>query len=136
MNLPWHDLLSAARKQREHAYAPYSRYSVGAAVLTETGNLYAGCNVENASYGATVCAERSAILQAVAGDGPTMRLKAVVVVTRGPAPAPPCGMCLQVIREFTDDAVPIRLATGDDDGITLPFEALLPKSFSADELSG
>lgn len=91
----------AAREARAHAYAPYSRYRVGASVLTRTGRVYAGCNVENATFGATLCAERSAIAAMVAaGDRDPV---VCVVVTAGPRPGSPCGICRQVLAEFARD---------------------------------
>ena len=98
-----HALIEAARRVREHAYAPYSSFRVGAAVLTEAGNVHAGCNVENASYGATICAERAALFRMVAsGDA---RPVAVAVFVDDAEPAMPCGMCRQVISEFGRDVL-------------------------------
>lgn len=98
-------LVKAARSMLERAYAPYSHFHVGAAVLTAKGNVHTGCNVENASYGLTNCAERSAICSAVAAEGAGMKLRAVVVVNREEAPCSPCGACRQVIFEFGRNAV-------------------------------
>ncbi len=98
-------LLNAAKAVLRHAYAPYSKFHVGAAVLTESGNLYTGCNVENASYGLTNCAERSAIFSAVGAEGPQMRLRAVAVWSDPECACAPCGACRQVIHEFGRDAV-------------------------------
>ncbi|MBI3285532.1 MAG: cytidine deaminase [Burkholderiales bacterium] len=96
-------LLSEARKAREQAYAPYSgNFKVGAAVLTENGEIFSGCNVENASFGATICAERVAVFKAVAAG--YRRIRAVAVIAETPEPVPPCGMCRQVIAEFGGDA--------------------------------
>ena len=100
--------IEAARGARVHAHAPYSGYRVGAAVLTRAGRVYAGCNVENASYGATLCAERSAIAAMVAaGDRDPV---ACVVVTAGPHPASPCGICRQVLAELARDMQVVMIA--------------------------
>lgn len=94
-------LVRAATEVRERAYAPFSKYRVGAALLTRAGNVFVGCNVENSTFGATLCAERSAIAQMVAaGDRDPV---ACVVVTAGPDPASPCGICRQVLAEFALD---------------------------------
>ena len=94
-------LVDAAVAVRANAYAPYSEYAVGAAVLTRAGAVYTGCNVENATYGATLCAERSAIAAMVAaGDRDPI---ACAVVTAGPEPGAPCGICRQVLAEFARD---------------------------------
>lgn len=99
-------LLEAAQRVASRAYAPYSKLRVGAAVLTEKGSIYTGCNVENASYGLSICAERAAILSAVAHEGgDEMRIKAVAVISEKPVPCPPCGACRQVIHEFGPHAV-------------------------------
>jgi cytidine deaminase len=91
-------LVRAASEARHNAYAPYSKYRVGAAIVTRRGGIYAGCNVENATYGATLCAERSAIAAMVAaGDEAPI---AGAVVSAGPEPATPCGICRQVLIEF------------------------------------
>lgn len=97
-------LIAAAKAATARAYAPYSKFHVGAAVLTESGNLYSGCNVENASYGLTNCAERTAVFAAVAAEGPGMRLKAVAVWSDPAGPCAPCGACRQVIFEFGSEA--------------------------------
>ena len=97
-------LLAAARELLMRAYAPYSKFRVGAAVLTEAGNIFTGCNVENASYGLTNCAERTAIFSAVAAEGDKMRLRAVAVVNSWNKPCSPCGACRQVIFEFGPEA--------------------------------
>jgi cytidine deaminase len=98
------ELLRLATEARGRAYAPFSRFQVGAAVLTETGRFVQGCNVENSSYGLAVCAERVAILSAVAAEGPTMRLQALAV-TCGDEPCVPCGACRQVMAEFGPHAL-------------------------------
>ena len=106
--IDWSSLVAAAREVREHAYAPYSSYPVGAALLSGSGRIYTGCNVENASYGLALCAERSAVAAMIAAGERTIR--AIAIVTDGPIPGPPCGMCRQVLAEFADD-VPVHLAS-------------------------
>jgi cytidine deaminase len=98
-------LLAKAKAACANAYAPYSKFHVGAAVLTAAGNTYVGTNVENASYGLTNCAERSAIFSAVSAEGPGMRLLAVAVWTDPQCACSPCGACRQVIHEFGRDCV-------------------------------
>jgi cytidine deaminase len=98
-------LLAAANEMLARAYAPYSKFRVGAAILTAAGNVFTGCNVENAAYGLTNCAERTAIFSAIASEGESMRLRAVAVVNAQNAPCSPCGACRQVIFEFGPDCV-------------------------------
>jgi len=98
-------LLRAARKAMQHAYAPYSQFRVGAALLTSDGKIVAGCNVENASYGMTNCAERTAIFAAIAQSGPWLNIRAIAVVNDQGVPCSPCGACRQVIYEFGPDAM-------------------------------
>ena len=131
--IDWDDLVRRARAVREHAHAPYSNYRVGAALITASGAIHVGCNVENASYGLTVCAERSAIASMVAaGDREPI---AIAIVTAGPEAGSPCGMCRQVLAEFAMD-LPVRLLTTDPS--TPPtlttLGELLPLAFRADKL--
>ena len=99
-------LLKAARETMARAYAPYSKFLVGAAILTELGEVFTGCNVENASYGLTMCAERSAIFSAVSHSGAEkVRIRAIAVTTAQEVACSPCGACRQVIYEFGRDAV-------------------------------
>ncbi len=93
-------LLRAARVAMKNAYAPYSKFRVGAALLTTKGEVFSGCNVENASYGMTNCAERTAIFSAVAKSGPKIEIRAIAVVNDKGVPCSPCGACRQVIYEF------------------------------------
>ena len=121
------ELIERAIEMARKAYAPYSRFQVGAAVLAESGEIYGGANVENASYGATVCAERSAIFAAVnAGE---RKLKAIAVT------ATPCGMCRQVMREFCDpESFKVIVAKTADDDRVFTLEELLPESFGPGHL--
>lgn len=107
----WGPLVAAAVTVRARAYAPYSRYHVGAALLASDGVVLEGCNVENASYGGTICAERNAVWHAVASG--RRHFQALVVVTRGPTPGTPCGFCRQVLAEFAED-LPVLLVGWDD----------------------
>jgi cytidine deaminase len=97
-------LLQTAKKATKKAYAPYSKFRVGAAILLSNGKVFSGCNVENASYGMTNCAERTAIFSAVAQFGPKIEIRAVAVVNERDVPCSPCGACRQVIYEFGPDA--------------------------------
>jgi cytidine deaminase len=97
-------LLRSARKAMKNAYAPYSKLRVGAAILLSNGKVFSGCNVENASFGMTNCAERTAIFSAVAELGPKIEIRAVSVVNDQGVPCSPCGACRQVIYEFGPDA--------------------------------
>jgi cytidine deaminase len=97
-------LFVSARDVLTRAYAPYSKFHVGAAVLSASGAVYAGCNVENASYGLTMCAERAAIATGIATEGVSFRIRAVAVLNGNDAPCSPCGACRQVIFEFGPDA--------------------------------
>lgn len=97
-------LLRSAKKAMENAHAPYSKFRVGAAILLSDGKIFSGCNVENASYGMSNCAERTAIFSAVAQLGPKIEIRAVTVVNDHGVPCSPCGACRQVIYEFGPDA--------------------------------
>lgn len=120
-------LLRTARTAMKKAYAPYSNFRVGAAILTKTGKVFSGCNVENASYGMTNCAERTAIFAAVAELGPKLEVAAVAVVNDHSVPCSPCGACRQVIYEFGPDAVVFfQGAEGDKQA---HITELLPEGF-------
>lgn len=119
------DLLQAARRAREHSYAPYSGYKVGAAILTPDGRIYSGTNVENASYGLTVCAERVAIFKGIS-EG-VRQIKAIAIVSTASGEAYPCGACRQVIQEFGESSLLILEHKG---GVRrVPLKDLLPHPF-------
>jgi cytidine deaminase len=124
-------LIAAARKASKNAYAPYSHFPVGAAVLTDGGEIFTGANVENASYGLTICAERNAIFQAVATG--VRRIRAVAIYTPTPAATPPCGACRQVIREFGPDADVYSVCDGPEI-LHHKLAALLPEAFGPGHL--
>jgi cytidine deaminase len=122
------ELMQHARRAAEHAYAPYSKFRVGAALAFTNGEVVTGANVENASYGLTICAERSALVRAVAQFGPEIRVAAVAVANLNGMPSPPCGACRQMLAEFADSDVPVMFPTAD--GMrTMAFEAVLPVGF-------
>ena len=120
-------LAAAAKGASERAYCPYSRFPVGAAVRARDGALFAGCNVENASFGLTVCAERNAIFSAV-GAG-VRDLAALVVYTPTPSPVTPCGACRQVLSEFAPDAEVICVCAGAE-RLMYKGSDLLPNAFT------
>jgi cytidine deaminase len=130
-DVPWNSLVLAATAARANAYAPYSGYQVGAALLTRDGRIYAGCNVENVSYGLALCAERSAVAQLVAAGG--REIVALAVVTEGPDPGAPCGLCRQTLAEFADD-LPIALAVAGDaePRVVKNLRELFPEPFRAE----
>ncbi|MDD2430423.1 MAG: cytidine deaminase [Firmicutes bacterium] len=122
-------LLEEALKARENAYAPYSSFKVGAALLAKDGSIYTGCNVENASYGATICAERNAIFSAVSSGN--IRFEKIAIATDGRL-TPPCGICLQVIREF--NIKNITLVNLERKWRSYTLDELLPVSFGPENL--
>ena len=123
-------LVSAARAAQQQAYAPYSRYRVGAALEADDGRVFAGCNVENASYGLTICAERAAVCTAVASGARGFRR--AVVVTDSDPPAAPCGACRQVLAEFGPRLT--VTAVGPTATLTWTMAELLPAAFGRDQL--
>ncbi len=120
-------LLESARAAMNNAYAPYSNFRVGAAILTNQDETYVGCNVENASYGMTNCAERTAIFAAIAKQGPKLDIRAVAVVNDHGVPCSPCGACRQVIYEFGPNA--IVLFQGKSGWKQSHITELLPEGF-------
>jgi cytidine deaminase len=124
----WEALFRAATAVRARAHAPYSNFRVGAAVLGEDGQVYSGCNIENASYGLSACAERNAIAQAV-GAG-NRKVKAVAVVAESKVPTPPCGMCRQVVAEFGAPDTPVRMRNLTGQEAAYRLDELLPHAFT------
>ena len=122
-------LATAAHAAAAHAYAPYSHFAVGAALLFDDGAVVTGANVENASYGLSSCAERNALFRAVAEAGPARRIVAAAVAHDGPAACPPCGACLQVLSEFAAPECTILFSEGEQMR-QLSLDALLPTRFS------
>ncbi|HEX7038839.1 MAG TPA: cytidine deaminase [Trueperaceae bacterium] len=125
------DLLAAARRAQANAYAPYSRFAVGAAVRADDGSVHAGANVENASFGLTRCAEQSAV-QAMVTAG-RRRFSQVVVYTETDEPASPCGACRQVLFEFAPDAE-VYLVNHRGEAVRTTVEALIPGAFGPQKL--
>jgi cytidine deaminase len=131
------ELIKKSLEMRNFSYTPYSHWNVGAALLTEDGKVYTGCNIENAGYTATNCAERTAIFKAVS-EG-ELKFKAIAI-SGGPAGqdptsyCPPCGVCRQVMREFCKDDFPIYVAKSVDDYQTFTLGELFPASFGPEDL--
>ena len=122
-------LLSAATQVRENAYAPYSRFKVGAAIRAASGKIYSGCNVENVAYPEGTCAEAGAIAAMVAA-GDTV-IAEMLVIADSPSPVPPCGGCRQKIAEFAASDVRVTLCTTDGSMRVMTVADLLPGSFTA-----
>jgi cytidine deaminase len=122
------DLLEQARQAALHSYSPYSRFRVGAALRLTNGEVVTGTNVENVSYGLTICAERSALVRAVSQFGAEIRVDAVAVANLNHAPSPPCGACRQVLAEFTLPHAPVFFPAADGMRAML-FSELLPLAF-------
>jgi cytidine deaminase len=127
------DLKAAATATMAKAYSPYSNFKVGAAILTEAGNIYTGCNVENISYGLSICAERNAITTAIATEGPEMKLKEVVVTNHNEAgetgACSPCGACRQFVAEFSSPDTIVRYP-GETGEVKTTAMDLLPDGFT------
>jgi cytidine deaminase len=126
------ELKKSARDAATHAYAPYSGFAVGAAVLTESGKVHTGVNVENASYGLSICAERNAIFQAIAGGA--RRIDALAVYTPTNVATPPCGACRQVLAEFGAAALVVCCTDEDDHDQRYECGELLPHAFGPGNL--
>lgn len=129
--IDWEALFTAAEAARQKAYARYSHFQVGAALLCTDGSIVQGCNVENASYGLTVCAERNAIGRMVL-EG--KKLRAVAIVVHSQKPTPPCGMCRQVLAEFGDPSIEVRSRNNSGMESKDTIGSLLPNAFTKDFL--
>jgi homotetrameric cytidine deaminase len=126
------ELRQAAKQVALHSYSPYSGFRVGAAILLTNGEVFTGTNVENVSYGLTICAERSALVAAVARLGPKIRIQAVAVVNLNDAPSPPCGACRQVLAEFMNADGLVSFPSGEAgavETVTMPMHEVLPYGF-------
>ncbi|MFS0764998.1 cytidine deaminase [Peribacillus phoenicis] len=128
------ELIEEAKKARDKAYVPYSKFKVGAALLTADGKVYHGCNIENAAYSMCNCAERTALFSAYAHDDKKFAKLAVVADTDGPVA--PCGACRQVISELCDKDMPVVLTNLNGDIKELTVQELLPGAFSPEDLNG
>ncbi|MBN2469450.1 MAG: cytidine deaminase [Anaerolineae bacterium] len=124
-------LIAAALEVRQRAYAPYSKYRVGAALLAADGTVFSGCNVENASYGATICAERGAVMQGVSAG--QRHFTAIAIATSNGGS--PCGICRQVLYEFGPEMTVILVNDAGEIRHEGPLDALLPLGFGPDQLS-
>lgn len=124
-------LFAKASDMRANAYAPYSKFQVGAALLDEKGRIFGGCNFENSSYGATICAERNAIGAMVAAG--SRKFTEITIVTDTPTGCPPCGLCLQVLAEFAAKPAQTKIHVASRDGIVKTFKLteLLPVAFDS-----
>lgn len=118
----------------QNSYSPYSVRQVGAAIKLKNGNEYTGCNVENSSFGATVCAERVAVWKAVSEEGPDLQIEAVVVATDASPPWSPCGLCRQVINEFATQNCEIQLVNKSGEVRNFTHKELLPEGFDRSAL--
>ena len=130
--MEYEKLVSQALQARKNAYAPYSDFKVGAAVLTDDGKIFTGCNIENASYGATNCAERTAIFKAISEGYKTIKAIAIVGVQNDYTY--PCGICRQVIAEFATDDTKIILGKNDTEYIVKTLDEILPGAFTKKDL--
>lgn len=121
-------LLKQAREAARHSYSPYSKFKVGAALELTNGKVVTGTNVENISYGLTICAERAALASAITAFGPKVRIKAVAIANLNKGASPPCGACRQILAEFIDADAPVLFPAAD--GMrTMKFIDLLPLAF-------
>jgi len=132
-NTDYKGLVEKALKYRERAYAPYSNFKVGAAVLFESGKVYGGCNIENASFGATNCAERTAIFKGIS-EG-EVKIKAIALVGSLNEYTYPCGICRQVLGEFGDENLKVILGKNGEDYIVTDMKTIFPGAFIKENIN-
>jgi len=130
------DLVALAKQAMQNAYVPYSRFQVGAALLDSGGKVHLGCNVENAAYGPTNCAERTALFRAVADGEAPRSFQAMAVIGDTPQPITPCGVCRQVLIELCSPDMPVYMANVRGDIAETTVGALLPGAFTMNDLNG
>ncbi len=126
------ELVKLALKAMENAYVPYSGFHVGAALFADNGRVYTGCNIENASYGATICAERTAIVKAIS-DG-ARKIRAIAITSDSKEPTMPCGICRQTLGEFCVPDMPLYLSDREGRYLTYVFNEILPHAFTQNDL--
>ncbi|WEG73358.1 cytidine deaminase [Vagococcus intermedius] len=124
--------IARAQATKENAYVPYSKFPVGACLITEDNQVFTGVNIENASYGLTNCAERTAIFKAVSEGH--RKFKQIVIAGNTDTPISPCGACRQVMAEFCEPSMPVTLVAGDGSTLDMTLEQLLPYSFTEKQL--
>ncbi|MFD3157579.1 cytidine deaminase [Haloimpatiens sp. FM7330] len=130
--MEYKELMLKAKEARENAYSPYSNFKVGAAVLMSNGKVYTGCNIENASYGATNCAERTAIFNAISDEHGTIRVLALIGSEE--EYTYPCGICRQVISEFSDENTKIIVGKNENEYLVKTLKDILPGAFTKKDL--
>lgn len=130
--MDYKNLVKIALDYKKRAYAPYSNFKVGAAVLFESGNVYGGCNIENASFGATNCAERTAIFTGVANE--ETKIKAIAIVGSTEEYTYPCGICRQVLCEFADGDAKVILVRDEDNYVVKTMEEIMPGAFRKENM--
>jgi cytidine deaminase len=128
------ELYAQALKSRGNSYSPYSGHKVGAALRLSDGRVFGGCNVENSSYGGTICAERTAIVKAASESSAPISVTEVVVVTDASPPWPPCGLCRQILSEFATPATRVHATNLEGEIVSTTFGKLLPNAFTPDFL--
>lgn len=128
-------LIEGARSALKNAYSPYSKKKIGASLVLTNGKIFSGCNIENASYGGTVCAERVAIWKAFSENPSSEKLVEVVVASEEDQPWPPCGFCRQVMAEFATDDTIVRLVNFKTNEVVYRFKDLFPEAFKPEHLT-